>query len=85
MRTQRGLDTRPDGSTPMPVTRLTAAEHALLHWLAAGHTNAQITLRLKRSEKTVGNQLTGVYAKLGAVNRAQAVALHLRTEIGARD
>ena len=66
---------------------LTAAEHAVMHWLAAGRSNAQIGQCLGRSEKTVRNQLTRVYAKLGVVNRAEAVAVHMRMEFrhGERD
>jgi DNA-binding CsgD family transcriptional regulator len=59
---------------------LTAGESMLVRWLAAGRTNAQIGQCLGRSEKTVRNQLTRVYAKLGAANRAEAVALFLRGE-----
>ena len=63
---------------------LTAIERAVLHRLAAGHTNAQIGQQLGRSEKTVRNRLTRVYAKLGVANRAQAVAVHMRMEFGWR-
>lgn len=59
---------------------LTDGEHTLMHWLAAGRTNAQIGACVGRSEKTIRNRLTRVYAKLGAANRAQAVAVHLRHE-----
>lgn len=61
---------------------LTTAERTMLHWLAAGRSNAQIGLCVGRSEKTVRNQLTRVYAKLGVTNRAQAVAVHMRIEFG---
>jgi DNA-binding CsgD family transcriptional regulator len=57
-------------------------ERRLLEWLAAGRTNAQIGLCAGRSEKTIRNQLSAVYAKLGVVNRAEAVAVHLRTVYG---
>ena len=57
---------------------LTTDEIALLEWLATGRTNAQIGQCVARSEKTVRNQLTRVYAKLGVANRVQAVALYLR-------
>ena len=60
---------------------LTAAEHGVLRWVAAGRSNAQIGLCIGRSEKTVRNQLTRVYAKLGVANRAEAVAVHMRMEI----
>ena len=57
---------------------LTTRELRLLEWLASGRTNVQIGRCAGRSEKTVRNQLTGLYAKLGAANRAEAVALWLR-------
>jgi DNA-binding CsgD family transcriptional regulator len=67
---------------PPTIPALTAAEQALLHWLATGRTNAQIGQCLGRSEKTVRNQLTRVYGKLGAANRTQAVAMLLRSGLG---
>ena len=57
---------------------LTDREHMLLQLLAGGLTNAQIGQRVHRSEKTVRNQLTRVYEKLGAGNRAEAAALYCR-------
>ncbi len=68
-----------DGAVLAP---LTPAERTVLHRLAAGHTNAQIGEYLGRSEKTVRNQLTRVYAKLGVGNRTAAVAMHMRMESG---
>ena len=61
---------------------LNANEMRLLEWLAAGRTNAQIGTCSGRSEKTIRNQLTRVYAKLGVVNRAAAVAVYLRSQLG---
>ena len=52
-------------------------ETTMLQLIAAGRSNAQIGQCLGRSEKTVRNQLTRVYAKLGAANRAEAVSLFL--------
>jgi DNA-binding CsgD family transcriptional regulator len=57
---------------------LTLGETRLLNWVAAGRTNAQIGRCSGRSEKTIRNQLTRVYAKLDVVNRAEAVAVYLR-------
>ena len=59
---------------------LTRAELGVLRRLAAGHTNAQIAQHVGRSEKTVRNHLTRVYAKLGVANRTEAVAVHLCME-----
>ena len=55
-----------DAAEP-PDGGLTRNERRLLEWLAAGRTNAQIARCANRSEKTVSNQLTRVYAKLGKV------------------
>jgi DNA-binding NarL/FixJ family response regulator len=49
----------------------------VLRLVAEGCTNAQIGTSLHRSEKTVRNQLTAIYRKLGAGNRAEAVAHYL--------
>ena len=57
---------------------LTPREVELMRGLAAGHTNQQIARTLHRSEKTIRNQLTRLYGKLGARNRTEAVAIHLR-------
>lgn len=62
---------------PPRYVALNEREHRLLDQLAAGRTNVQIGLHLHRSEKTVRNQLTRLYRKLGAGNRAEAVALYL--------
>ena len=61
---------------------LNANEMRLLEWLAAVRTNAQIGTCSGRNEKTIRNQLTRVYAKLGVVNRAAAVAVYLRSQLG---
>lgn len=57
---------------------LTANEVRLLTFLAAGWSSIQIGRHNCRSEKTVRNQLTCIYNKLGAANRAEAVAKFLR-------
>jgi DNA-binding NarL/FixJ family response regulator len=51
--------------------RLTDRERDLVALVAAGLRNAQIAERLDVSEKTVRNQLTAVYAKLGVSDRMQ--------------
>lgn len=68
-----------------PIEALTAAEQRLLDWLAAGRTNAQIGQCLSRSEKTVRNQLTRLYAKLHVASRAEAVAVYLRLSLVPHD
>ncbi|MFT4193543.1 helix-turn-helix domain-containing protein [Ottowia sp.] len=60
---------------PSPLTR---HEVALMQGVAAGFTNQQLAKAFNRSEKTIRNQLTQLYLKLGARNRAEAVAIYLR-------
>jgi DNA-binding CsgD family transcriptional regulator len=62
------------------IARLSSHEIAMLSRIADGKTNAQLGVELHRSEKTIRNQLTSLYAKLGANNRAAAVAIYLRLE-----
>lgn len=57
---------------------LTAREDALMQGLAAGYTNQQLARTFHRSEKTIRNQLTRLYQKLGVRNRTEAVAIYLR-------
>jgi DNA-binding CsgD family transcriptional regulator len=59
---------------------LTAAEHAVLRWIAAGRSNAQIGQCLFLREKAVRNQVTRIYAKLGVANRAERVAVHVHMQ-----
>jgi pimeloyl-ACP methyl ester carboxylesterase/DNA-binding CsgD family transcriptional regulator len=52
---------------------LSPREREILGKLLAGLTNAQIGKTLFISEKTVRNQLTKIFEKLGVSNRAQAI------------
>lgn len=55
-------------------TELTAREREVLGGLAAGRTNAQIAAAMRLSVHTVKDHTRAVYRKLGARNRADAVA-----------
>ena len=70
------IKTKPNG--------LTATEIRVMEWLIVGRTNSQIGQCLCRSEKTVRNQLTTVYAKLGVVNRAEAAAMFTQVYVFAK-
>jgi DNA-binding NarL/FixJ family response regulator len=54
---------------------LSAREHGVLRLVAAGQSNRQIARTLSISERTVKFHVTAVFNKLGAENRAQAVAI----------
>lgn len=53
---------------------LTAREREVLGYLHLGYTNEQIALALGSAPRTVRNQLSSVYDKLGVAGRAEAVA-----------
>ena len=52
---------------------LTPAERDVLELLALGLDNAEIAARLVKSEKTVRNQVSSIFDKLGVRTRAQAI------------
>jgi DNA-binding NarL/FixJ family response regulator len=54
---------------------LSARERGVLRLVAAGLSNKQIAETLSISERTVKFHVTAIFNKLGAENRAQAVAL----------
>ena len=55
--------------------RLSAREQGVLRLVAAGLSNRQIAETLSISERTVKFHVTAIFNKLGADNRAQAVAI----------
>lgn len=52
---------------------LTARENEVLEFLAQGHDNETIAARLGISAKTVRNQVSIIFSKLGVNSRAQAI------------
>jgi pimeloyl-ACP methyl ester carboxylesterase/DNA-binding CsgD family transcriptional regulator len=58
-----------------PFANLTDRERELLHFLARGLDNHQISAHLDISEKTVRNHVSSIFAKLGVESRAQAIVL----------
>jgi DNA-binding NarL/FixJ family response regulator len=56
-----------------PFPQLTERERLILERLAAGRRTPEIAAELFLARKTVSNQLTSVFAKLGVADRAEAV------------
>lgn len=71
---QRGPRSRPSGSPPV----LTEREHQVLDGMSRGLSNAEIGRELYLSEDTVKTHARRLFRKLGAADRAQAVALGFR-------
>jgi len=73
------LDPRPAAADPR--AGLTARERELLEGLAEGLSNEGLARRFGLSPNTVKFHLRNLYEKLGAANRAQAVALLLQRRV----
>ena len=63
---------------PSRLSRLTVREREVLALLASGVTNAQLADRLTVAESTVKSHVKHILHKLGAGNRAAAIAYYLR-------
>jgi pimeloyl-ACP methyl ester carboxylesterase/DNA-binding CsgD family transcriptional regulator len=72
---------------PLTQAGLTASEKEVLALMARGLDNTAIAAALQKSEKTVRNQVSSVFAKLGVNSRAQAIVLARDSGLGsaARD
>lgn len=61
------------GATAGPFASLSVRERDMVELLARGLDNAQIGAHLGLAEKTVRNNVSALFAKLGTENRAQAI------------
>ena len=68
----------PAPGDPPPPGVLTDFERTLLHRISEGETNAQIARRMGVPEQAVRTSRRSLFGKLGARDRAHAVALGLR-------
>jgi DNA-binding NarL/FixJ family response regulator len=67
----------PKTSPSLKRAALTPAEASVMDLVAKGLTNRAIAQQLGKSEKTVRNQLSTIFDKLGVESRAQAIVLAL--------
>ena len=65
--------TAPKAEEPEPFPELSDRERDVLKLLAAGKSNDAIAAELYVSNKTVRNAVSGIYAKLHAAGRAEAI------------
>ena len=65
------------------VAPLTPREGEILERIARGHDNARIAADLALSEKTVRNNITHIFDKLGVAGRSQAIVLARENGLGA--
>ena len=70
----RAFFTAGAGVVAKPFPELTDREREVLELMAGGLPNAAIARRLFLSEKTVRNNITAVFAKLGVRDRGEAMA-----------
>lgn len=61
--------------------QITRREAELLHWVREGLSNQQIAEQLGISALTVKNHIQKILRKLGAANRAQAVAMAMTSKL----
>lgn len=74
---------RPAGAAKTAAfSQLTAREAEVLEHIAQGLDNAQIAAHLGISEKTVRNNITHIFDKLGVENRPQAIVLARNNGLG---
>jgi len=65
--------TWPQPSAGLPAS-LSSAERAVLDLLLAGHSNAEIARRRRRSVRTVAHQVDAIFRRLGVHSRQELMA-----------
>jgi DNA-binding CsgD family transcriptional regulator len=70
------------GEASLPFDQLSARQREVLVLMAQGRDNAQIAAVLGLSEKTVRNQVSAIFARLGVENRAQAIVMAREAGVG---
>lgn len=79
-----GLVATGGGAPPHPFPELTQRERDVLDLMAVGHPNHVIAHRLALSEKTVRNNVSTIFTKLGTADRAAAIVRAREAGLGER-
>jgi two-component system, NarL family, nitrate/nitrite response regulator NarL len=66
------------GDPQKKAVKLSARENHIMQLVTSGMTNSDISDELGLSARTVGNYVSGIYAKLGAKNRCAAILMYRR-------
>ena len=69
------------GTTSSPPGCITAREHECLLWAGEGKTDWEISIILGISRSTVVKHVGSARRKLGATNKAHAIALAIRIQL----
>jgi len=83
--TQDIIPVTPKSLEPASFEGLTPRETEVLRLIAAGLRNREIADRLFVSEKTIGNHISSIFAKLHVTDRSQAIVRALRGGLGTQD
>ena len=68
-------------ATETPIQELSPRQREILESITRGLSNVQIALQLDISPESVKTHMTKLFAKLGAANRSEAVAIALRKHL----
>jgi DNA-binding NarL/FixJ family response regulator len=64
--------------------RLTEAEQDIIRQIAEGRSNSEIARSRRTSPRTIANQVTSIYRKLGVRSRRELAAFRSRTNVVAQ-
>ena len=64
-----------------PAEKLTPRQIDILSSVTRGFTNADIAKQLGLQEQSVKEHISAIFAKIGAANRSEAVAITLRKQL----
>jgi DNA-binding NarL/FixJ family response regulator len=72
-------------SVSVPFPELTQREREVLHLIASGKSNPEITRELVLSPKTVRNHISNIFSKLQVADRSQAIVRAREAGLGRRE